>query len=216
MTAQSIYNSISYISAASVLIPFVICLLNFRTLNTILRVLFLYILISIGVEVIGFLLSQNKIHNYLFQHLFTVIECTLIVCIYLFQFESKFHRRLIYTVLAGFLLLSLVLLFFKGGYNQGDNVISTFESCFIIALSSAYLVKTLNEISLSKSQDSYFSWLNAAFLLYFCTAFFLFLFDDFIETCEIRMAYYLYSLHLISNIAYNSILAIGVWKMKQT
>lgn len=214
MTAQSIYNSISYVSAASVLIPFTVCLIRLRALNSLLRVLFFYILVSISIEVIGFLLSQNKIHNYLFQHLFTIIECTLIVRIYLYQFENKFHKNLIYTVFAIFFLLSLILLFLKGGYNHGDSVLSTFESCFVIALASAYIIKSLNEISLSKSQDFYFSWLNAAFLLYFCTAFFLFLFDDFIETCEIRMAYYLYSLHLISNIAYNSLLAIGVWKMK--
>lgn len=216
MTPQSIYNSISYVSAASVLIPFFVCILNFKTLNASLRVLFLYVLISIGFEAIGLILSKNKIHNYLFQHLFTILECTLIVRIYLFQFETKLHKTLIYSIFSGFLLLSLILLFFKGGFNQGDNVISTFESCFIIVLSCAYLLKTLKEITLSKSNNFYFFWLNAGFLLYFSTAFFLFLFDAYLEKLDLPTFYLIYSLHLISNIVYNSLLAIGVWKMKQT
>ncbi len=216
MTSQSIYNAVSHVSALSVLIPLGFCLNDIRTLNKLLRVLFLYILVSMFAEIGGLILSQNKIHNYLLQHIFTIIECGLIAWIYLFQFVNKWHKTIVYVVFCIFLLTSIVILIFKGGYNRGDSILSTFESCFIMTLSGIYILKNLREITLSKLSDSYFSWLNAGFLIYFSTSFFLFLFNDYIESCELTIAYILYSLHLISNIAYNILLGIGVWKAKQT
>jgi hypothetical protein len=215
MNFRTFHHIIYYVSALSVIVPLICCILRLKTLNAELRTLFLYIIVCALTEAISFILAKNNIHTYITHNLFTVLECTLITYIYLLKFEIKKARYIITIFYFVFLALSIIIFVLRSGYNRSDNIISTFESCFFITLSFTFFYKEIYELNIPRLSEYYFFWLNSAFLIYFSMAFFLFLFSGYLEKYDLSIYYPLYSLYLLTNVAYNILLSLGVWKIKQ-
>lgn len=188
--------------------------MRFSTLNRELRVLFLYILISVLVEFTSVVLRTNRISNIVIQNLYTLIECTLITYIYILRFDTKKVRLIIKSIYLIFALLALVVFVMAGNINKADNLVSTYESCFFIVLSWAYFYKVIQEKNIAKLNQFYFAWINSAILIYFSMAFFSFLFNKFSGQLEMSLYQLVYAPHLITNISYNILLGIGIWKIK--
>ena len=208
------FNVLVYISICSVAIPLSCCVIRFSALNKALRVLFLYILISVIAEVVSLILQQNRITNYVVQNLFTISECTLITYIFLNKFDSNKSKRLIKIFYSIFVLFAVIIFGFMDEINGPDNLVSTYESCFFIVLAWAYFYKVMTDKNISKLNQFYFSWINTAILIYFSMAFISFLFNKFIGQLEMSLYALAYTPHLITNIAYNILLATGIWKIK--
>lgn len=62
--------------------------------------------------------------------------------------------------------------------------------------------------------QNYFAWINSAILIYFSMALFSFLFNKFSGQLEMNLYVWVYTPHLVTNVAYNILLAIGIWKIK--
>jgi hypothetical protein len=215
MDLCTLYHITSNISTLSAFAPLICCILRLKALNTESRTLFLYIIVCALTDAICFIFVKKKIHTVIVSNLFTVIECTLLTYIYFLKFETKKARYIITIFYIVFLALSIIFFVLRGGYNRYDNIISTFESCFFIALSFAFFYKEMCELSIPRLSEYYFFWLNSAFLIYFSMAFFLFLFNCYLEKCDISIVRLLYSLHLLTNIVTNILVSLGVWKIKQ-
>lgn len=95
-----------------------------------------------------------------------------------------------------------------------DSVLSTYEAAFLIALSGGYIIKVMREINISRLKEVHFTWINVGILIYFSMAILLFLFYSYIEKRGIKTYNNLYSLHWLTNIGYNVLLATGIWKTK--
>jgi len=175
MNSQVWYNALSYLSACSILIPLFSCIYLFSALNRTLKILLIYCLISAIADIIGFFLSYSKIQIYFNQHIFTIIECTLICLIFFSEFESQVVKRIIAVSYAIFMVISLWVMFYLNKLNHQDNIISSTESVLIMGLSSIYFYTLTNELSIEKLDNYYFFWVNSAFLVYFSMAFFLYL-----------------------------------------
>lgn len=215
MIIGTFFNIIKYVSALSILIPFIFCIIKYKTLNKVLRVLFLYVIASAFTEGIGFYLLINNIHTYRVQNLFTLIECTFITYIYYIKFERINAKRVITIFYLFYAILSYYLLVVKQGYNKQDNILNTMESAFFMALAYSYFYNLTRELDISKLTEYYFTWLNSAFLIYFSSGFVMFLFKEYIENLHLQYFYLVYCLYLIASIAYNIILSIGIWKIKR-
>lgn len=217
MDLETAFDLLSYLSSLSSLIPLIASIVKNKTLNSSLRVLFLYLLVSFITELISTIFAKNGngIRNYIIQNIFTMLECGLIAGIYYQHFTSKQSKIMVTIALIFILTVALIRFGLLEEINKRDAVINTLESCFFIILAYLYFNKLMFELNITSLGDYYFFWLNSAFLIYFSGAFFLFLFNDFLITCDLQRFYLLYSLHLIINIAYNTLLAIGVCKIKQ-
>lgn len=211
---MSVFDFVTGISICSVTVPLICCIIRFSTLNRELRVLFIYILISVLVEFTSVVLRTNGISNIVIQNLYTVIECTLITYIYILRFDTKNVRLIIKSIYVIFALLALVIFGMVGNINKFDNLVSTYESCFFIVLSWAYFYKVIQEKNIAKLNQFYFAWINSAMLIYFSMAFFSFLFNKFSGQLEMSLYQLVYAPHLITNISYNILLGIGIWKIK--
>lgn len=188
--------------------------MRFSTLNRELRVLFLYILISVLTEITSVILRTNKTSNTAIQNLYTVIECSLITYIYILTFDTKKVRFVIKVIYAIFVALAIVVFGLAGNVNEADNLVSTYESCFFIVLSWAYFYKVIKEKNIARLNQFYFAWINSAILIYFSMAFFSFLFNKFSGQLEMSLYQFVYAPHLVTNISYNILLGIGIWKIK--
>jgi hypothetical protein len=215
MKVEIFFSIIKYTSALSVLIPFVLCLIKFKTLDKILRVLFFYLILSIFSELVGYFLITKNIQNYLSRNLYTVLEFTCLASIFYLRFNSKTIRKLILLFYFVFLFLVFYILVFKEFYNKRDNILTTFESSFFIFISYFYLFRLIKDMDNSIFLNSYFIWVNNAILIYFSAAFVLFLFIEYIEKFNKESYYYVVSLHLLANITFNLMLSIGIWKIKR-
>lgn len=143
-----------------------------------------------------------------------MFECTLITYIFLNKFESNKSKVLIKIFYFIFILIAFTIFGFMNGINGPDNLVGTYESCFFIVLAWAYFYKLMTEKTISKLNRFYFAWINTAILIYFSMAFISFLFNKFIGQLEMALYALVYAPHLITNIAYNILLGIGVWKIK--
>jgi hypothetical protein len=209
----SFFKFITFISIISVLAPIVCCILRVKALNNILRALFIYLLICFAAEITGVLLAINHITNNITQNLFTILEGSFIVYVYYFKFESLKSKGIITALYLVFLFISIIM-FFKKGLNNQDSIASTFEAVFIICLSVCYFYKLIDELNVTRLNRYYFSWINSGFLIYFSMALVMSIFDSFLEKCNLPTYRSLFSLHLISNIILNILLATGIWKIK--
>lgn len=214
MEIQTLFDVLNHSSSISVILPLVCGILKFKTLNTELRVLFLYIILSALAEGLGFVFIKNNIQTYLVYNAFTVLECLLLTFIYFNRFELKNTRTIIVFFNLIFLLLAFYVLIMKGKYNMQDSVLSTYEAAFLIALSGGYIIKVMREINISRLKEVHFTWINVGILIYFSMAILLFLFYSYIEKRGIKTYNNLYSLHWLTNIGYNVLLATGIWKTK--
>jgi hypothetical protein len=215
MDIQILFNIINHTSSLSVAIPLTCCILKIKALNSELRVLFAYIIVSVATEITSFIFIRNNIHTYLVNHLFTISECTFITLIYFYRYETKGIRANIVIFYVLFLALSFVILILKDGYDGPDNVLSTYEATFFIILSGSYVYKIMKEVKITKLKEFYFYWINSAILLYFSMAFFLFLFNIYIAKRGLKTYNNLYTLHWIINVAYNVLLAKGICKVNR-
>ena len=214
MEIQTLFDVLNHSSSISVILPLVCSILKFKTLNTELRVLFLYLILSALAEGLGFVFIKNNIQTYLVYNAFTVLECLLLTFIYFNRFELKSTRTIIVFFNSIFLVLAFYILVIRGKYSMQDSVLSTYEAAFLIALSGGYIIKVMREINISRLKEVHFTWINVGILIYFSMAILLFLFYSYIEKRGLKTYNNLYSLHWLTNIGYNVLLATGIWKTK--
>ena len=214
MTIGVFYNIVKYCSAFSVLIPVFFCILKYKALNNVLRVLFLYLIIAATAEVIGYSLLIKNSQTYVIQNSFTLLETTLILIIYYLKFERKGVKHIILVFACLFYSLAIYLLFFRGGLYKQDNILNSFESAFFMFLAYLYFYNLANEINIENLNEFYFTWINTGILIYFSTGFVMFLFNEYIESFFIQQFYLVYCLYLIVSIVYHIVLSIGIWRIK--
>lgn len=207
----------NYLSIYSGLIPLLFYVgVKYKTLSSILKVLFLYLIISISVELICiYYLSRTS--NLFLQNIYTFVEGFLIIVIYQKIFENK--NVIFYLLNTFFVCCFIMACFYFGKLNEISMYLITTEAFIVILLSTTYFFRLINNTQVPELTRFYLFWLNTAFLIYFSGAFFIFLTTNFILNPENdRKVHDLWILHNFFNIAYNVLLAKSVYtwkKMKQ-
>ena len=197
------YLSLSYISAFSILIPIVFAVIRFRTFNLTLKVLFFFLCVSALTETIGYYLYSNRINNVSVFFIYTVVEG-------LFIFESKTLKRILRILFVLYILLALFIHLQHISYEMLSGV----ESVIILTLCVYYFYTVIAELSIPVLTDYYFFWVNSALLFYFGTNLFLSFFENYIRNLGDQPQASLWSIHLISGIIFNLLLALGIWKVR--
>lgn len=215
MSIQNFYQYISFISFGVIFIPFVSLIIRFKTLNITLRVLFLYILISIVTEILSRygVTIDITVYNAI-QNCFTILECICFSVIFYLQFTSRAARATVQVLLALFLLFSAFLLIPGSNFLINNMTILVTESLMMIVFGIAYFFKIYTEDSIQKSDNNFFFWINSGILIYFCASFFLFLFDAHILKLKDEYFSLLQSIHQLANIATTLLFSVAVWKTK--
>lgn len=217
MFLVKIYKQLEILSALSILIPIICCLIRIKTLNTILRVLFVYVIICAITEGLNWLFADMSSSYYsIVQNTFTLVECLLLATIYYIEFTNPFAKKIVLGAIVLYFLISFLVLFIYQSHTKVNNIITIAESCLMISLSVAFFYKVHTELNIPKLKEHYFFWLNTAISLYFFTTSIMFAFNGYLENCKLESFQKLYSLHLLMNIIYNSLLAVSVWKARKT
>jgi len=215
MNFNSFYTTLHYISIFSAVIPFSVAIFKIKTLNQSLRVLFIYLSVSVITEFASRLLADSYVKGYyVVQNCFTVLEFLLIALIYYYEFSSASLKSLIKYLIWSYASISILAFVLLANFAEPHSLFSTIEACIMIVLSITFFYHLHKRLDIPELNNYYFFWINSAILLYFSTSFILFLFDGYLQQCDKNTFQLLYSLHLLANIAYNTLFSLGIWKFK--
>lgn len=218
MLLSNIVHTLYYISAGSVLAPLLLCVYKYRTLNRVLRVLFLYLLVSASVEVLCPLtLKYSMSHFFVLQNVFTLLEIALLLVIYLFHASAPLEKRILRGLLLTLLLFGVLTFATGGRMDDNDFLIKPVLSVVMIGLSIYNYFIVLRDLlrGTAHVEAYYFTFLNASVLIYFSTSFLYFVFGRYLETCPKPIFEMISILNMTANIVYNGLMAVSVW-MKKT
>lgn len=215
MNIEIISKGLQHLSAASGIIPFMFLIFKRKAFNKQLKALFIYICTCILFELFGFISLNYPPFNYYVTFSFVIIEAGIIFYFFYTETNQPFVKKSILTVYITFVITALLLILLKN-LPFAESVILPLQSTLILIISIILFYKIFTDSSLHNITDYPFFWFNSAFLLYFGTNLLLFLFYTNIKLCNLNLIYLVGCLPLIMGIIYNSLLAVGVWKIKQT
>lgn len=178
------------------------------------KALFIYLIICFITDTTALFMVFVKIKTDFLENIFIVLEAAILSYIYYHMSNTQKIKKIIITIFIIFIILVFIFFVLKDGYYRRDYIVNTFECCIMILFSCYFFYKLLRERRIEKLENYYFYWINAGFLLYFYTTFFLSLFDNFILHCDITIGQILWGFHIIAYITNNIFNAIGIWKIK--
>ena len=201
------YNVIAYTSAFSVVIPLSLSIYRLKNLNSVNRILLLYLSLSFGTEIINFVLLINGISNIFSIELFKVAELFLIT--YIFTLANIPAKNGGLVIIFG--LVAALLLFLVDLRLNTTMLFNGLSHCIIMALCFRAFYRMLDmERNIS---NYYFFWITTGILFYFSISFFLFLLNDFTRSLPDSLAKNLWLINLVVNIFYYMFLSLGIWKI---
>lgn len=190
---------------------------RYKAFSVQLKALFIYLAGALCVEIAMPTLSLFQL-NHLYAPLqitFAIFEFLMIAYIYWLEFK----KRSLKITIVGFVILYVIGLIIAAVLtkNIGSviDIIDVIEASFLIVLSVIFFFNVFTDLEIPKLTNYPYFWLNSAFLVYFGTAFFLFLFNNAAKDFDKAIVYFLTAIHHIVNIAYNILITIAICKVKK-
>lgn len=209
------YDILMYTSALSYIIPLFL-LISHKTLSYPLKVLFVFIVLSLTTEIVSFYVI-NILHNdnNWVLHAYTLICQLNLSLFYWFLIQNIVLRIFILAFNCLFLLFIINNIQFVTDNLMRAQLAYLLSSLFLICISSFYFYKVYTEMKIANLfQDGLF-WVNSAFLIYFSSTFYVSLFEDYIRSEDSNLLYYTWPIQLVSTIIFNVILSRGIWLMRK-
>ncbi|PBQ34035.1 hypothetical protein CNR22_20380 [Sphingobacteriaceae bacterium] len=215
MLSKDFYNSLTYISIISVIIPIAACFYMRKALSITLRALFVYLCICLLSDILSYFYSEyDEIQN-LFRNGFTVIECVIISLIYYIEFKDQKIETFVIASLLLFIGLSLWQFLYLNLSTKIETIASTFEAVILSIFSIIYLLKFLFTSDVNSINYQYFFWIAFANLLYFGTAFIFFMFRNFIKNAPDESSDFIWGIHDGINVICNTLFTIAICKTQR-
>jgi hypothetical protein len=178
--------------------------------------LFIYLLFSTITDAVSFIFINNLEMRIIIQYFFTIFEILLISKIYL-NFFNKINLKITIKLSSiFFVIFYLSYLSYSKSFNKSYFYFEPVEYILIIFYSISLFYKKFNDSNDLSVMERNFLIINSAFLIHFGSNFFLFLFRPYFDITNTNFTYVLGLFYLIISILYNSIISIGVWKIKTT
>lgn len=199
------------------LAPIIYGSFRYKAFSVQLKALFIYLIVSVCIETGSFILMSNGVKgNFTFiQFAFSVFECLVITYIFWLEFKKPSLK----ITIVGFVIIYLIGLICSYAYTKNigsvTDVADIMEASFIIILSVIFFFNVFTDLEIPKLTSYPFFWLNSAFIVYFGTAFFLFLFNNEAKDFDKAIVYFLTAIHHIVNISYNILITIAICKVKK-
>lgn len=189
-----------YFGIFSTLLPLVFFVLFKRNgKQDSLRVIFFYISYCAINEGMSFYLQFIRSMNFrFFLYAFTVIEYSFFCYfIYLVLTKRKIKKAILF-IWPGFVIFSLIDLFYVNEGHGFDSFTSGIESIIIILLCVYYLFSQIRGSNSLLIYSTFDFWIVITFLIYFSGTFFLYLMTD-----KMMVSSYFQQLYFIINISFN-------------
>jgi hypothetical protein len=178
--------------------------------------LFIYVFISIIADIIGvYLINDDEIRTRI-QYFFTIFEILVISIMYLTIVNNVYFKLSIKLLALLFVVFYILYLLFSKSFLKTYYYFEPIEAFFIVMYSISYLYEKIKNSDLLNVSENYFFWINSAFLIHFGSTFILVLLTPFFDTADTYNMNILGLYYYVICILFQTILTIGVWKIKPT
>lgn len=209
---QVIRDYIFLILPWTIFIPLVIALMGYTRLPASLKCITWYLLLSAATQVISFLLWKAAINNYPILHVYTFLECWVLLAFY-YQINKTYLAKKYWIALAiVFPLLFLVdslLLRSVYAYNTYSR---TVEALLFIFLSVYWFIKLVADVSVQFHAIRPLGFMVCGFLLYFSSSVALFALNSYINDIHLNMRLNVWAFHSFVTGCLYVFISIGLWK----
>jgi len=182
--------------------------------NNIYRALVLLCLLSVLTDIICYFAAPIFKNNNPIMNVYGILVGAIMLHIYKLIFTNEKTKKIIQLLLFVFVSFSVFLFIYKEGYRYALIESDISLKIIVIPLSIYYLITLFGEMKIRRLKNHYFFWINAAFLFYYSTTFYIFLFEEFV-TFNPVIIYYIWPIHLIASIIFDLLLSKGIWTMKK-
>ncbi len=195
-----------YLSLFSPILPIVLYLLSAKKLkNTILWVIFVYVITSFLTDLIVLTLtnSSNKNIQLTIYSAFTISEyCFFSYFIYR-NLGNTLLKKAILIASVGFILSAIITYFKTFGKQDFDDFASSLEAILLIIFCLAYFFEQISSQPAVFLHEKYSFWIITAILLYFAGSLFLFVLGNSLSKQEIKVYWDItYGANVIKNILF--------------
>lgn len=206
---MSIAEVLTDISVISGLFPVVAALYNYRHLDSVLKLMALFCLLSIIPDFAGLITTYLKIvFNSLFLiHLFDIMAVIFFTLIYQRAFYKPVFKKmtLIFGIIS-FAALIFNVIFIESIWSY-PSVSNTILSVFLIILSLVYFYELLSRQEFTYIEKQGMFWINSGVLFYYAITIFLFMLYMKINYAD-RSTYYM--MQSVMNIIANLLYSVGL------
>ena len=197
------------ISVISGLFPVVAALYNYRHLDSVLKLMALFCLLSIIPDFAGLITTHLKIvFNSLFLiHLFDIMAVIFFTLIYQRAFyKPVFKKMTLIFGITSFAALIFNVIFIESIWSY-PSVSNTILSVFLIILSLVYFYELLSRQEFTYIEKQGMFWINSGVLFYYAITIFLFMLYMKINYAD-RSTYYM--MQSVMNIIANLLYSVGL------
>jgi hypothetical protein len=181
---------------------------RYRSLPHPLRILEWFLVVTLGVVVMEFMLALFHVHNLWLSHFYTLIELMFIVLLYSLWIKQKRTRSVLLVSFLVFVVFWIVSKFTFEPFSINDGWMGTFSKVLQITFSALLLVEIVKENEIAWMNDMRL-WVVTGIVVYASGTFFLFaLFNRMLQISPDRLRL-IWSLNWILMIISNLLFARG-------
>ena len=207
---MSVFQQISVYSPLLPLTCFLLfCLKNSKIE---LKVVFVYIILSIAVDIFTTSSKWGIHYIYTIQAIFTIVEYFSVSLFIYLSFENSVFKKIILFTSLIFICYFIVNVI-RSDRTKFDSMSSSLEAILIIGYCIMYMFEQINKSQISFIYSSPHFWIVMAFFIYVTSTFFLFITTSSFSSTE-KNQYWI--INHISNIITNIFLSIGFIMNKNT
>jgi hypothetical protein len=207
---MSIALVLTYVSVISGFFPLLAALYNYRQLDTVLKIMALFCLLSVIPDTIGlvtaYILKLRSFNNLFLMHLYDMMAVIFFTVIYFKVFYKSILKKITLILGTASLLLMLSNSIFIEGMLVYPSISNTVLSMFLIVLSLIYFYQLLSRQEFMYIEKQGLFWINSGVLFYYSITIFLFMLYN--EIHEHRAYYYM--MQSVTNIIANLLYSVGL------
>lgn len=162
-------NALHYIYFSMLYLTIVSFISQYKHLDYILKILFLYLVTLALINSMGMYVRLGlQVKNNLFlYHILTPVEYTLLSLIYYSALKSVLMKKVIRWSMYGFVVICIVLTLFVEGMQVIDSFARSIEALLVTIWILAYFYQILKTTKILNMQSDPLFWISLGFLIYF-------------------------------------------------
>lgn len=206
----------SRIAVACLLISCFFFLIKFRKFPVPIKVLGLFLIINLVVELYANWLSYQQKSNIFLLHVYTLFEFLTWSFFYRFLFQDKKWVQIIFpwfVILGGGLIIAnTVFLEPLTGFNSNAK---TLVQITLISSAVYYFFNSFGKVDFTKPNPFSIGLINFAVILYYSGSLFIFMFSKMLEDNEVADArqYLFWAINAVLNLIFQILILISLWKV---
>jgi len=207
MSIAVLLNNITVISD---FLPVIAALYNYRRLDSTLRLMALFCLLSVIPDLVGLVISYLNLryyNNLVLFHFFDMMAAVFFTLIYRRAFYKELFKKITFILGGASLLIMIFNAIFIEGLWKYPSVSNTVLCVLLIIFSLIYFYELLSRQEFTYIEKQGMFWINSGVLFYFSINIFLFMLYNKISDAD-KPNYYM--MQSVTNIIANLLYSVGL------